>query len=748
MINNQHKILMQTMFSYLCVAMVVSAGIAACLLRGFFFTREIYFFLTIWFVLCGLLLSLKLVLLGSVGSRANNEAAMIYIVLPAPVVILCLYGIHWLRGPLSAQANFDEMLRWALYASFALIAYSSAGSKGAARLLRASWHGLGVTLCLSALLPLCTGLTLPFNVAYTSAPDVSVTGARLAGLLQYPNTFGAVMAVFLLERLFAVASGYGIAGSGAALQRGSRLFSHEVKLLRQQRLFTYAARLLRKLPLFPHAAKLQCQQRLFSYTAKLQRQLPLFPYATALLLSESRGAWLAAACACAAVLALKRRLIAPLLLTGAAPVACAALFYRQLAAAGLAVKPLPGLLLLAGCWAGAVLAGLWLERRWHSTAGRSRAALLALAAAGWTAGGTAVLMYMSARITGPSSTVAARGLLYRDALRLAGEALWLGRGGGTWRNMYLAIQSRPYVGSQTHNGYLDLLLNLGGVGLAVVLVLLLATACSLRATPHLLAPFLVLVLHSAVDFDWSYGLVWLLLFWLPALAVSPREGMAVSLRPMPYSLLRKHSRWIAGGLVCSLLLMLGLSSFRADRGALLYRAALYAPRPAEKVRLLEQSMNWNPRSTETRLELSRLVPDRQREALLRTGLQESPDHAGLNWEMAELYMEKNEPEAAVYWIRKALQSDTYNYFKWTKAIEGIWELGHNKFQTGDKEDAVRIAVTGMELLQQYRFLELHSGGKGNDRHFRMTARAEVAGQKLQWLATKSQQVARKNPPNP
>ncbi|OBZ16238.1 hypothetical protein A8L34_26515 [Bacillus sp. FJAT-27264] len=720
MINLQHKISLQTIFSYLCAAMVVAAVTAACLLRGFFFTREMYFFMTVWFTLCGLLFSLKVVLLGDRRSRSDNRA-MIYIVIIAPIVILCLYVMHWLRGPLSAQANFDEILRWALYGSFALVVYSSAGSKGAAWFLTASWHGLGVTLCFSALLPLCTSLTLPFNVAYTSAADVSVTGARLAGLLQYPNTFGAVMAVFLLERLFAVAGGYGSAGGGVALKR--------------------------QLPLFSHAVRLLCQLPLFSHTVRLLRQLPLFPYAAALLLSESRGAWLAAACACAAVLALKRRLIAPLLLTGAAPVACAALFYRQLAAAGLAVKPLPGLLLLAGCWAGALLAGLWLERRWHSTAGRSRAALLALAAAGWTAGGTAVLVYMSARITGPSSTVAARGLLYRDALRLAGEAPWLGRGGGTWRNMYLAIQSRPYVGSQTHNGYLDLLLNLGGVGLAVVLVLLLATACSLRATPHLLAPFLVLVLHSAFDFDWSYGLVWLLLFWLPALAVSPREGRAVLLQPIPYSLIQRHSRWIAGGLVCSLFLMLGLSSFRADRGALLYRAALYAPGPAEKLRLLEQSMSWNPRSTETRLELSRLVPDRQREAVLRTGLRKSPYDAGLNWEMAELYMKNNQPEAAVYWIRKALGMDAYNYFKWTKAVEGVWELGRNKFQTGDNEDAVRIAVTGMELLRQYRLLELHSAGEGNDRHFRMTARAEVAGQKLQGLVAKGQQVARKSPPN-
>ncbi|MFC3749882.1 O-antigen ligase family protein [Paenibacillus sp. GCM10012306] len=660
---------------------------------------------------------------------------MIYIVLSSPIIILCLYVIHWLRGPLSAQANLDEILRWALYGSFALIAYNSADSKGATQILTAGWHGLGLTLCLSALLPLCTSLTLPFNVAYTSTPDVSVTGARLAGLLQYPNTFGAVMAVFLLERLFAVAGGYGSAESGEALLR------------QQRRLWQLpcTAKLQRQWGQFSHAPKLRRQRQQFPYAARLLRQLPLFPYAAALLLSESRGAWLAAACACAAALALKRRLIAPLLLTGAAPVASAALFYRQLAAAGLAVKPLPGLLLLAGCWAGAVLAGLWLERRWHSAAQGTRAALLALAAAGWTAGGTAVLTYMSARITGPSSTVAARGLLYRDALRLAGEAPWLGRGGGTWRNMYLAIQSRPYVGSQTHNGYLDLLLNLGVVGLAVVLVMLLAAAYSLRAAPHLLAPFLVLVLHSAVDFDWSYGLVWLLLFWLLALAVSPRREPAASLCPMSYSPIQRHSRWIAGGLVCILLLILGVSSFRADRGALLYRAALNAPGPAEKVSLLKRSMNWNPWSSETWLELSRLVPDGQREAVLQAGLQGSQHHAGLNWEMAELYMRRSQPRTAVYWIRKALGTDTYNYFKWTKAVEGVWELGRNRFQSGDKEEAVRIANSGMELLREYRLLELNSGGKGNDRHFRMTAQAEVAGQKLQWLLTKGQQVARKNP---
>ncbi|KAI7260919.1 hypothetical protein KC345_g9940, partial [Hortaea werneckii] len=405
--------------------------------------------------------------------------------------ILILYGIHALQGSLSSQGTLNELLRWGLYASFALIALCAAGTRRGRYILAAVWHFLGITISLSALLAVCGRLPLPYAVAYSQSPEVSATGARLAGLLQYPNTFGAVMAVFLLERLFAAAYSMEKSGAGraGAAVRGSTAGG--------------AGRATASAAAWISALRL----------------LPLFPYAAALLLSESRGAWLAAAAAGAAALLWKRQLCAPLLLAGAAPVAGAALLYRQLARTGLAVMPLPGLLLLAGLWAGALLAGLWVHRRGSRAAG-GRAAMLALAAAGWTAAGSAVLMHVRARITGPSPTAGARGLMYRDAWKLAAEAPWLGRGGETWRQSYLAAQSRPYVGSQVHSGYLDILLNLGIAGVAAVLLLLLAAGWLIsKASPRLLPPLLVIVLHSAADFDWSYGLMWLLLFLLPAWAL-------------------------------------------------------------------------------------------------------------------------------------------------------------------------------------------------------------------------------------
>ncbi|MEK5256848.1 O-antigen ligase family protein [Paenibacillus sp. FSL F4-0125] len=559
---------LDSVFVYFSAALVIAAGVGACLLRGFFFTEEMYPFLVLWFVMCSAIL---LYLYIGVGTRSGSvwgisrAPRVVRIMLIVPLLVLLLYLVHWLGEPLSAQGTMNEMLRWGLYASFAFLVCFCALNRVGRQLIIASWSILGMFLSMSALLAVCGVVELSFAVAYSNSSEVSITGARLAGVMEYPNAFGAVMAIFLLERLFAAAAYY-VTPQKSAKKRvaGERAIGRECK----QTGLEYAGEGLRSNETGSKCVEVKrgsgkkwskCdtvsvnvgdgrvgveQRETGSTAAALLRLLPLFPYAAALLLSESRGAWLTAACACAAVLLWKRQLIAPLLAAGAAPVVAAALIYRQLARAGLAVEPLPGLLLLAGLWAGALLAGLWLCRRQRSAAGSARAAMLALAAAGWTAAGTAVLLHVRERITGPSSTVSARGLFYRDAWRLAAEAPWLGRGGETWRSSYLAAQSRPYVGSQVHSGYLDILLNLGFAGLAAILLMLLAAGWLLaKSSPRLLPPFLVIVLHSAVDFDWSYGLIWLLLFWLPALALAEykQEYQSATPRFITKSSLITHS---------------------------------------------------------------------------------------------------------------------------------------------------------------------------------------------------------------
>ncbi|KHL91876.1 hypothetical protein QW71_32115, partial [Paenibacillus sp. IHB B 3415] len=267
-----------------CSLALIAAGGAACVLRGFFFAKEMYLFLTLWFALCGVLTLGGLVLYaasrwekrrklkgelagkaetlralpggivkgdiaeaerlagsgrlvtdnagkaeitqaaveavsgsgrmldGSV-SRVTRLKAAVWLLPGCCIVICILYAIHAFRGPLSSQGTLDELLRWGFYASFAVFAVLVAGGpRRGGTLLAAVWHLLGLVISLSALLAVCGGLPVPYAVAYSQSPEVSATGARLAGLLQYPNAFGAVMAVFLLERLFAAAYGFRLTG--------------------------------------------------------------------------------------------------------------------------------------------------------------------------------------------------------------------------------------------------------------------------------------------------------------------------------------------------------------------------------------------------------------------------------------------------------------------------------------------------------------------------------------------------------
>lgn len=368
--------------------------------------------------------------------------------------------------------------------------------------------------------------------------------------------------------------------------------------------------------------------------------------------------------------------------------------------------------------------------------------MLVLAAGAWTAAASAVLLQVRARITGPSPTAAARRLFYRDAWKLAAEAPWLARG-ETWRHSYLAAQSRPYVGSQVHSGYLDILLNLGTAGLAAVLLLLLAAGWLVfKASPRLLPPLLVIILHSAVDFDWSYGLIWLLLLLLPAWALAETIHRPVAEDTAILTGLRRSWPYAAIAVLCVLTFMLSILSYQAMRGAALYKqAARVSGDPAAQTALLRQSLAWNPREPQTAAALSRLLPEEQGMDLLLDSLQFSPGDAALHWELAERYLQGRDPGEALYWVRRSLKADIFNAAKRLAAIEGMLKMAERGWAEGNRQRAADSAAAGLELLRQYSLLagrEHSAGRRHNDRGFGINEQAEgvyLRLRALQALAT-------------
>lgn len=704
--------MVQTTCRYGAVMLIVLLLIAG-VRTGMFFEVDIYLIGTGFGVLLLLMAGVRLF-----GTR-RRVAAVQRVMMPdtllfdrgLPVILGCicgillLYGFHGIRGPLSLEGTMKEIVLWGGYGAFAAAAWSVCRTAEGLKAMRMGWHLLGAILCGSALLAVYGLLELPYGIHYTADAAISATGARLGGLLQYPNTFGAVMAAFLLERLFALPS---------------------VPWTRTSTLRAAAA------------------------------LLPLLPYTAALLLTESRGAWLAAALACAAGFAKERRAFAPLLVAAAAPLASAALLYRQLAAAQLAPAVLPGLLWLAGLWAGGVLAGLLLcrwrhsagPRRRYAASGASVAAALLVAAAG-----VLILLQVQDRALGGAATLSARRLMYSDAWQLARSSLWLGRGGETWRQSYLAIQSQPYVGAEVHSGYIDILLDTGFIGLGLVLILLIFVLTKLmQANPRAMPTAIVLIAHAAVDFDWSFGLVWLLLLWIAAIGLAegisgqePWHGHTAAQRRWQFKLAvpllavvregkQAHPAWRLLSLT-AILMLLGWTVLAASLGiSEVNRRAAASASDGGQIALLQSALKWNPANTSAAMSLSDRLQPNQRIPLLKRSMVYAPEHPGLSWRLAEAYSLRGESKAAAAWYDRSLTLDRFNAVKQTRAVLKLASLADWHHTAGEQAESIQAARSALAILQRYRSL---AGGLHdithlrNDREFYLTMLANRQAKRLE-----------------
>jgi len=646
-------------------------------------------------------------------SRLRGEEAALpggdWPLIAGPFIIAFLYGIQLLMGPVSYQSTVLASIHWLFLGAFSLGLLAAGRGRGGLAYLERGWLLVTGGLAVTALAAVYGLLPAPGAILRTADREVAAAGARLGGLLQYPNTFGAVMAAALLERLTALARMPDAAFTRPARWRGCR------------------------------AGALA----------------PVF--ALALLLTESRGAFAAAAAGWAAGWLLlrgpERRRYA---LHSAAAVAVAAPLARQLAAAQLAPPVLPGLLALAaGLAAASALSALAArsaerlgapgDRRRGSGAIASGAVLRAAVSAAMLAAalGAALAFAGLRERLYSAATWLARGEMYADALRLLRESPWLGRGGDTWRGLHRTVQGRPYAGNEVHSGYLDLALDLGGIGLLALLVWLGFAVVRMqrsRLPGRLLPAFLVLLLHSAVDFDMSYGLYWMLVLWLAVWGLGEPGG---SLSRRPGKTRRcvdrlggkgrvRLDRVLAGGLA-AVLLTGGLSAFRQAESLRLQRLAEVDPpsvrAAAESVRLLERALALTPTRPELRLALADRLEAEAAAEVLRRGMAYERSHPGLALALG-FALARQGDAAALGPLRRAAELDRYSRAVQTAALEGISLLTDRLKSAGKLPQAASTASAGMEAFRRFHRLAEQTRQLRNDRGFRLTPEAVALARKL------------------
>lgn len=415
-----------------------------------------------------------------VATRKQTEAIVLW---PLLIALLYVWQPLWI-GEMPLSAALEQGARWGGYAGFLLLALRLAGSghRWAATALALPLHlacGLLLWSGVAGWLGWLGWLDDPRLVLTSVDPRLSGIGARAAGLLQYPNLYGAVLAAYLSW--------------------------HWRAMLRPDRPMLW-----------------------------LGSVVLAIPTGAMLLLTESRGAWLVALAIWGVGLcSAGRSARAVWLLYPAAALTGSAALYSALLAQRLGQQADGwGLAACLAMLCGGValvcaLRGAWGALEGMSPTRRAQAAaaisLLLAGAAIWLLPDAA-----SARLEpGSYSTAGARWQLYRDAWRQIAEAPWLGHGADAWRRHVGQLQRMPYVSMEVHSGYLNQLLELGAVGLTLLAGLLAQLLHRVWQAQRLATlPLLALLLHAAIDFDMSYGLYWLLLFGFAAQGIGGRNRAA------------------------------------------------------------------------------------------------------------------------------------------------------------------------------------------------------------------------------
>jgi O-antigen ligase len=192
-------------------------------------------------------------------------------------------------------------------------------------------------------------------------------------------------------------------------------------------------------------------------------------------------------------------------------------------------------------------------------------------------------------------SVLERGTFYKDAVKLVKDYPVLGAGGGGWNVLYEKYQNNPYTSRQTHNFLLQYLVDVGILGI----LLLLTFLCTLfyyyfkyyfnkpntGNDRHLIFYIFALsiIVHSLIDFDMSY-------VYLAAVVFLCLGGMAGSI---PYKEIQWKNpmvftkyRWIYPAFISVIgiiVLIISAVSYHADNLYNTAQSGLQTQKPYEEI---------------------------------------------------------------------------------------------------------------------------------------------------------------------
>jgi tetratricopeptide (TPR) repeat protein len=329
-------------------------------------------------------------------------------------------------------------------------------------------------------------------------------------------------------------------------------------------------------------------------------------------------------------------------------------------------------------------------------------------------------------------SIAGRLQIFFDTFRISYQSLLMGYGGEGWKVIYANEQSKPYYSNEIHSGYLEMLISGGIIGI-VLLVGLLAffmykiirryrkeQAVDIENTVIIAAAasLSMLLLHSIIDFNFSYGYVWLLIFWLIAIALPENKViMAVTNRKKTLVLVGKSFLTILVMVSC----IISIRIYSADN-AVERAQSNGVPTLEEGQRLLTDIVAKDPLNVDRRinlveLELQMLKNSNNQE--LKANIikqlakieQLEPNNERIMAAIASFYAQLSDSVQAIEYMEKAIIKGKYNINNYTAAINYKAQLAALSLSEGNSVKAKEYASSAVEDYKAYlNWFNIYNGG--------------------------------------
>jgi tetratricopeptide (TPR) repeat protein len=549
------------------------------------------------------------------------------------VFLLPLCYLYSLPGAVSSQEATDSLIRWTTYASFFVLLYWSTKKTGIHKMMPLMFQTTGIWISINMLL------------VYSGIIDYKgiLVSGRFAGVFQYPNTFAMVMGVYILFSL--------------------------IMLTRSKLDIKYI--LLYSLPQVPYIICF-----IQAYSRGMLLVLPLVWLVGLLLISVKKQVEYMAYSFIGFALGLvlyqfvsssNKTYFILLIIMSLFFSAFIYVFKRFVFNRFLSFVVVKGLLskkyiqlVIPLCIIILGLAGI-LDIKNHGLLYKSI---------------PGDLQQRIDSISLNAGTAKERYIFAEDALQFSKDAPLVGSGGGSWKVVFKEYQQNPYSSSRVHNGYLEWLVDTGWIG--IILFILVFSYYLQKVFRSLLqteenqlqvasfAGLMIIFIHSAIDFNFSFGTVWFIVFWLLMKAL-PRES-GESFVQLPNKAFLNFYPKIMVGIISVLIVVNGIFTISNMQAARLFNQSKESNSYLEKIKYLEEAVDMAPENTkyisallDLEMQVAEKDKDFKRARDLVTMLTEAePRNNTMVFKGAMIAEEIGENELAFSLYERALSLDHYN----------------------------------------------------------------------------------------